>query len=206
METASIDYRTRTCSLGRLLVAGTDRGVCYVRFGVHDAELRKRLEGEFPYACFREVASGEVKRWSDVVAGYVDGETTTVDVPLDVSGSAFQRRVWRALRRIPRGETRAYSEVARSVGSPQGARAVARACATNPVAVITPCHRVVEHSGGLGGYAGGVARKRALLRTEGAKLGSPSVARARSPMQGRSSDPGRLRPALCESGSTPDTC
>jgi len=167
METASIDYRVCACSLGRLLVAGTSRGVCYVRFGVQDRELRGRLEHEFPYARFCEVADGNVKRWSDSVAAYVDGSTTRVDVPLDVRGSAFQRRVWRALGDIPRGETRSYSEVARAVGTPRGARAVARACATNPVVVVTPCHRVVERAGGLGGYSGGVGRKRALLRTEG---------------------------------------
>lgn len=171
MAIASIDYRMRACSLGRLLVAGTGRGVCYVRFGAQDGELQRRLEQEFPYASFREVANGSIKRWSDAVADYVDGEVAVVDVPLDVSGSAFQRRVWRALRGIPRGETRAYSDVARAVGSPNGARAVARACATNPVAVVTPCHRVVEQSGKLGGYAGGVARKRALLRVEGAAFG-----------------------------------
>ena len=177
MEMASIDYRTRVCSLGRILVAGTRRGVCYVRFGATDGELRRRLEQEFPYATFREVSSGRVERWSGAVVDYVDGEATVVDVPLDVSGSAFQRRVWQALREIPRGETRAYSEVARAVGSPNGARAVARACATNPVAVVTPCHRVVGRGGMLGGYAGGVARKRALLRVEGAEVGE----RARRP-------------------------
>ncbi|MGI9430992.1 MAG: methylated-DNA--[protein]-cysteine S-methyltransferase [Myxococcota bacterium] len=167
METASIDYRVRACSLGRLLVAGTSRGVCYVRFGEQDGELRGRLEDEFPYARFCEVADGDVSRWSDFVAAYIEGSATRVDVPLDVRGSAFQRRVWRALREIPRGETRSYSEVALALGSPKGARAVARACATNPVVVVTPCHRVVERTGGLGGYSGGVARKRALLRTEG---------------------------------------
>jgi AraC family transcriptional regulator of adaptative response/methylated-DNA-[protein]-cysteine methyltransferase len=176
METASIDYRVRTCSLGRLLVAGTGRGVCYVRFGERDAELRRHLEGEFPYGEFREVANGQVRRWSDTVARYVDGESEEVDVPLDVRGSAFQRRVWAALRRIPRGQTRAYSDIAHSLGSPKGARAVARACATNPVAVVTPCHRVVERSGGLGGYAYGLARKRALLRTEGVELEPTSPA------------------------------
>ncbi|MDH3685292.1 MAG: methylated-DNA--[protein]-cysteine S-methyltransferase [Myxococcales bacterium] len=167
METASIDYRVRACSLGQLLVAGTSRGVCYVRFGAQDDELRGRLEDEFPYARFCEVADGDVKRWSDLVAAYVDGATTRVDVPLDVRGSAFQRRVWRALGDIPRGETRSYSEVALALGNPRAARAVARACATNPVVVVTPCHRVVARAGGLGGYSGGVARKRALLRTEG---------------------------------------
>jgi AraC family transcriptional regulator of adaptative response/methylated-DNA-[protein]-cysteine methyltransferase len=170
MEGESIDYRTRSCSLGRLLVAGTRRGVCYVRFGARDGELRRRLEQEFPYAQFRRVANGDLERWSAAVAGYVDGRVAEVDVPLDVRGSAFQRRVWNALRRIPRGETRAYSDVARAIGSPHGARAVAHACATNPVAVLTPCHRVVERGGGLGGYAGGVKRKRALLRAEGAEI------------------------------------
>ena len=169
MDSASIDYRTRSCSLGTVLVAGTRRGVCYVRFGARALELRRRLEREFPYARFREVSRGPVSRWSDAVAAYVDGRTAELDVPLDVCGSAFQRRVWRALREIPRGETRAYSEVARAVGSPHGARAVARACATNPAPVLTPCHRVVERGGGLGGYAGGVKRKRALLRLEGAR-------------------------------------
>lgn len=166
----SIAYRTRACTLGRLLVAATPRGVCYVRLGGGDPELRRHLEGEFPYAAFEQVGNGAVKRWSDTIARYVDGGSGALDVPLDVRGSAFQRRVWAALRRIPRGETRTYGEVARRLGAPHAARAVARACGANPVPVLTPCHRVVPKAGGVGGYALGAERKRALLLREGAPV------------------------------------
>jgi AraC family transcriptional regulator of adaptative response/methylated-DNA-[protein]-cysteine methyltransferase len=168
MSGTPIGYRVRACSLGRLLVAGTPRGVCFVRLGAADAPLRRDLERELPWAEIRSVRNGHVREWSDAIARYVDGASASLDVPLDVRGSAFQRRVWSALRRIPRGATRSYAEVARAVGAPQAARAVARACAANPTPVVTPCHRVVPRRGGVGGYALGVRRKRALLAAEGA--------------------------------------
>jgi len=147
-------------------VAATERGVCFVDLGARDADLTRRLLKEFPFADFERSPSGRTLQWSRAILDYLHGDSAKIDVPLDVSGSRFQRRVWAALRSIPRGETRSYSDIARAVGSPQGARAVARACAANPVPVVTPCHRVIEKSGRLGGYARGVRRKRQLLRLE----------------------------------------
>jgi AraC family transcriptional regulator of adaptative response/methylated-DNA-[protein]-cysteine methyltransferase len=169
MPHGPIHYCVRSSTLGKLLVAATGRGVCFVRFGARDAELRKLLEREFPFGEFSQSHRGTVRGWADAIVRYVDGGTETLDVPLDVRGSQFQKRVWSALRRIPRGQTRAYSEIAGAVGQPRGARAVAGACAANPVPVVTPCHRVIEKTGALGGYGGGVRRKRALLKTEGAR-------------------------------------
>ena len=161
-----IEYVVGACPLGRVLVAATERGVCFVDLGSRDADLTRRLRDEFPFAEFERSRSGEAVRWSRAIVDYLQGGSEKIEVPLDVSGSRFQRRVWAALRRIPRGETRSYSDVARAVGVPRGARAVAQACAANPVPVVTPCHRVIEKGGGLGGYARGVRRKRQLLRLE----------------------------------------
>jgi AraC family transcriptional regulator of adaptative response/methylated-DNA-[protein]-cysteine methyltransferase len=161
-----IEYVIGSCPLGRLLVAATTRGVCLVDLGDRDEDLARRLLEEFPYAELAPQPTGEVTKWRGAIADYLDGRTRHLDVPLDVRGSRFQRRVWAALGAIPRGETRSYSDVARAIGLPHGARAVARACAANPAPVVTPCHRVIEKSGGLGGYSRGVWRKRALLRLE----------------------------------------
>jgi AraC family transcriptional regulator of adaptative response/methylated-DNA-[protein]-cysteine methyltransferase len=166
----SISYCVRTSTLGSLLVAATSRGVCFVRFGHSEAELEHRLKGAFPFAPLERADEGAVADWSRALVDYVDGACDSAEVPLDVSGSRFEERVWGALRQIPMGQTRAYSEIARQIGNPKGARAVARACAENPAAVVIPCHRVIEKSGGLGGYGGGVSRKRALLEREGATL------------------------------------
>ncbi len=168
MTAESIEYSLRSTPLGRLLVAGTQRGVCFVDFGSRDGELLERLAREFPFADCRPARGPSVRSWANQIAGCVDGRADRVGVPLDVRGSRFQRRVWAALRRIPRGETLAYSDVARKIGRPTAARAVARACASNPTPVVTPCHRVIEKGGGLGGYARGVRRKRRLLQMEGA--------------------------------------
>ena len=126
---------------------------------------RRNSAEEFPFAELRENPV-RLEPWSDALVSYVDGHSTDLEVPLDVSGRRFQRRVWNALSGIPRGDTRTYSEVADSLGVPKGARAVARACASNPAAVAIPCHRVVAKSGELGGYRWGLARKRALLQRE----------------------------------------
>ncbi len=167
MESRSLAYTIVDSALGPLLVTTSERGVCHVRFGDHEDELAEALRAELP--CARVVRRDPaVKPWAEAIARYVDGRTARLEVPLDVAGSRFQRRVWDALRRIPLGETRAYGELAAKLGSPQGARAVARACATNPVAVVVPCHRVIGRDGSLAGYAYGIERKRALLRTEGA--------------------------------------
>jgi AraC family transcriptional regulator, regulatory protein of adaptative response / methylated-DNA-[protein]-cysteine methyltransferase len=165
MESRSIVYGIQGCSLGRLLVAATERGVCRIALGDGDEELEFLLRSEFPCAPLvrDEVA---VKPWGEAVAAYAAGHAPRLELPLDVAGSRFQRRVWAALQCIPRGETRTYGEIARQVGVEKGARAVARACAANPVAIAVPCHRVVPADGTLGGYRFGTERKRALLRTE----------------------------------------
>lgn len=163
-------------SLGPVLVGATERGVCLVRLGDAEPELRRRAAAELPFAVVRDDdGRGRVAAWAARIARYVDGHETSLDVPLDVSGSRFQRRVWEALRTIPRGRTVSYAAVARRVGVPHGARAVARACAANPALVVIPCHRVVPAGGGPGGYAAGAARKRELLEREGALAEAPAA-------------------------------
>jgi AraC family transcriptional regulator of adaptative response/methylated-DNA-[protein]-cysteine methyltransferase len=136
-----------------------------VRFGTGRAAREAALAHELPAAT---VARGglRVKRWADVLAAACEGRADATSVPLDVAGSRFQRRVWDALRRIPRGATRGYGELAEALGQPRAARAVARACATNPVPLAVPCHRIVPKAGGVGGYRFGTGRKRALLAVE----------------------------------------
>lgn len=167
MDTHRIAFTTRRTPLGLLLVAASERGVCRVAFGASRATLEAALARELPAAAL--VAGGvRVERWADALAAACEGRGDASRVPLDVAGSRFQRRVWDALRRIPRGETRAYGELAAALGAPRAARAVARACATNPAPLAVPCHRVVPQAGGVGGYRFGARRKRALLAAEGA--------------------------------------
>ncbi len=172
MPSRHIEYTVAATRLGLLLVAATERGVCHVRFGDRAPELEAGLAREFPYASIRcnEVA---LKPWRDALVSYVEGHSARIDVPLDVGGSRFERRVWDALRRIPRGHTRSYGAVAAEIGAPRGARAVARACARNPVPLAIPCHRVVPARGGSGGYRFGAERKRALLALESAEPTQP---------------------------------
>jgi AraC family transcriptional regulator of adaptative response/methylated-DNA-[protein]-cysteine methyltransferase len=165
MPTRAIEFAVVPSSLGALLIAATEKGVCQIRFADANRDPEEELAEEFPFAELRENPV-RLEPWSDALVSYVDGHSTDLEVPLDVSGSRFQRRVWNALRSIPRGDTRTYSEVADSLGVPKSARAVARACASNPAAVAIPCHRVVAKSGELGGYRWGLARKRALLQRE----------------------------------------
>jgi AraC family transcriptional regulator of adaptative response/methylated-DNA-[protein]-cysteine methyltransferase len=160
-----ITYAISDSPLGRLLVAATHRGVCAVTLGDSDAALEASLRHEFPAAAISR-NDGQVKRAVEVLLGYLEGGEPHVDLPLDVRATAFQRRVWQHLKAIPKGQTVTYSEVAKAIGQPAGARAVARACASNPVALVIPCHRVVPVSGGLGGYRWGTGRKRALLERE----------------------------------------
>jgi AraC family transcriptional regulator of adaptative response/methylated-DNA-[protein]-cysteine methyltransferase len=162
-----IRWTIRDTTLGPLLVAATQRGVCFAAFGASEVELEAALAGELPYAERRRDDSA-LAAWASALVAGVDGGGSRGDVPLDVRGSRFQRRVWDALRAIPRGRTRSYGELAAALGAPRAARAVARACAANPVPVAIPCHRVVPKAGGTGGYAFGAWRKRALLAREGA--------------------------------------
>jgi AraC family transcriptional regulator of adaptative response/methylated-DNA-[protein]-cysteine methyltransferase len=160
-----IDYGCITTSIGTALVAATPRGVCRIAFGDGEAELAAQLAHELPFAALRRDDAALAPHCA-ALAAYVDGRSDVLALPLDVRASAFRRRVWDALATIPRGATRSYADVARAIGMPGAARAVAGACAANPVAVAIPCHRVVESAGGLGGYRWGISRKRALLARE----------------------------------------
>jgi len=160
-----IRYAIAPCSLGHLLVAATERGICAVSLGDSAAELEAVLRREYPSAEFSHDAAG-LNHWMRVLLEYLNGQQRTLDLPLDIRATSFQRRVWEELRKIPYGSTRTYSDIARALGQPKGSRAVARACATNPVALVIPCHRVVRKDGELGGYRWGEARKRALLAQE----------------------------------------
>jgi AraC family transcriptional regulator of adaptative response/methylated-DNA-[protein]-cysteine methyltransferase len=160
-----IDYATAHSPLGRLLLAATERGVCMLSLGDDDATLEQALRDEFPAADIHKDGSGLVD-WLTAILRHLRGEQPHLDLPLDVRATAFQWRVWQELRAIPYGSTRTYSAIARDLGQPTAARAVARACATNPVSVVIPCHRVVREDGDLAGYRWGVQRKRKLLEQE----------------------------------------
>ncbi len=161
----TIRYQLMACALGRLLVAATSKGICAVKLGSTGPVLVAELTREFPAA--QVLAGGLPSPWVESVAAAIDYRSPgSSDVPLDVQGTAFQWKVWKALQAIPTGQTCTYSELAKAIGRPTAARAVARACATNPVAVVVPCHRVVPSAGGSGGYRWGSARKQALLRLE----------------------------------------
>lgn len=160
-----ISYATAQTRFGRLLVAATDRGICSVMLGDDAPALERTLEQEFPRATIGR-SNDAVAEWIGTIVRSLEGEPARPELPLDVRGSAFQRRVWRALQVIPYGHTRSYAEVAAAIGSPSAARAVAQACATNPVALVVPCHRVVRADGSPGGYRWGAARKRTILAHE----------------------------------------
>lgn len=163
---ARIVYAIVDSPLGRLLVGATEAGVCFVSIGERDGDLVRALEAEFPQAESVTRDDAGVAPALDALVAYLEGETPHVDLPLDVRATAFQRRVWQELIAIPCGETRSYSEIAQRLGLPKGQRAVGRACATNPVSLIIPCHRALRADGGLGGYRWGQKRKRALLDHE----------------------------------------
>ena len=161
----NISYTIVPCALGRVLVAATDRGVSAVYLGDRDADLAAALRKEYPRANIRS-DSGAHSKWVSAIVRHLGGTSPHLDLPTDVVATAFQRRVWEALRAIPSGTTRTYSEVARSIGKPSAIRAVARACATNPTSIVVPCHRVVRMDGSLGGYRWGLERKQSLLEQE----------------------------------------
>jgi AraC family transcriptional regulator, regulatory protein of adaptative response / methylated-DNA-[protein]-cysteine methyltransferase len=162
---ASIRYAIADSPLGRMLIAATDRGICAIQFADSDSELLAGLKREFPFATRQADESG-LQAWTHALLEQMDGKAPDPSLPLDIRATAFQRKVWRYLQRIPFGATRSYNQVARAIGQPTAARAVARACATNPVAVAIPCHRVVREDGALGGYRWGIERKKTLLERE----------------------------------------
>jgi AraC family transcriptional regulator, regulatory protein of adaptative response / methylated-DNA-[protein]-cysteine methyltransferase len=162
---AAIRYTCADSPLGRMLIAATERGVCSIQFARSDGELLEGLRREFPFAT-RKADDGGLQAWVVALLGSMKGRELDPALPLDIRATAFQRRVWTYLQSIPFGATRSYSQVAKGIGQPSAVRAVARACATNPVAVAIPCHRVVREDGSLSGYRWGVERKKALLDME----------------------------------------
>jgi len=167
MGDRSIRFGLAESPLGLLLVAASERGACSVGLGVSAEELEAGLCARFPTAIVERDDAG-LAPWIEALLRLARGLPPDLELPLDVPASGFRRRVWDALREIPRGRTCSYAELACRLGRPRAARAVGQACAANPVALLVPCHRVVPAGGGVGGYRWGAARKRALLRAEAA--------------------------------------
>ena len=162
---AEIRFAVGECSLGAILVASSERGVCAILIGDDPDALARDLQDRFPRASLVG-GDGAFERLVARVVGFVEAPRLGLELPLDVRGTAFQKRVWQALSRIPSGRTVSYAELARRVGAPKAVRAVAGACAANPIAVAIPCHRVVRSDGSISGYRWGVERKRALIERE----------------------------------------
>jgi AraC family transcriptional regulator of adaptative response/methylated-DNA-[protein]-cysteine methyltransferase len=158
-----IAYCTFPSPLGTVLIAATGKGLCSVKLGDDAARLTALLGEEFSAA---QLVRDDLEDLKAKILRFVDGEANLSRLPLDIRGTVFQRRVWDELRRIPRGETRTYREIARAIGAPDAVRAVGSACGANPVALVVPCHRAVRTDGGLGGYAWGLSRKKRLLALE----------------------------------------
>jgi AraC family transcriptional regulator of adaptative response/methylated-DNA-[protein]-cysteine methyltransferase len=162
---AEIRFAVGECSLGSILVARSEKGVCAILLGDDPDQLARDLQDRFPRANLIG-ADAEFEKLVAKIVGFVEAPTVGLDLPLDVRGTAFQQRVWQALRKIPVGSTASYSDIAQRIGAPRSVRAVAQACAANAIALAIPCHRVVRHDGALSGYRWGVERKRALLERE----------------------------------------
>ena len=162
---AVVRFTIAPSPLGRMLIAVTDKGICAIQFAGSDEELQQGLMREFPFAS-RKRDDAALAEWRVSLEQLLNGQQPHPNLPLDIRATAFQRRVWEHLQRIPRGETQSYSAVAKKLGMPKATRAVARACATNPVAIVIPCHRVVREDGDLGGYRWGINRKEQLLEME----------------------------------------
>jgi len=160
-----IGYTVAKSPLGKVLVAATARGVSAVYLGDAEGKLVAELREEYPRAEIAPAADADQK-WVKEIVQRIEGKQPAMELPLDLQATAFQRRVWQELQRIPRGATRTYAQVARSLGRPKAVRAVARACATNPVSIVVPCHRVIRQDGELAGYRWGLSRKEKLLATE----------------------------------------
>jgi AraC family transcriptional regulator of adaptative response/methylated-DNA-[protein]-cysteine methyltransferase len=167
-----ITWACRETVLGPLLMAATDRGVCFAQFGDDCESLRGQLQAEFPHAgleVYGGRSGGDLERWIDALNAYLQNRQPRPEVPLDLKGTAFQVKVWEFLLGLRDGEVASYSEVAEAIGRPKAVRAAASACAANRVAVLVPCHRILRADGGLGGYRWGLERKRALLDAERAR-------------------------------------
>lgn len=165
----NISFATGKTPLGRVMIGATDRGVCYLQFGDSELELLEQLAAEYPnaeIAPMNEAGGRDFNAWMRALGRYLAGGAPRPDLPVDVRGTAFQKKVWDFLRGIPDGDVMSYSEVAAAIGSPKAARAVAGACAANRIGVLVPCHRVIRGDGSLGGYRWGLSRKRTLLDME----------------------------------------
>jgi len=160
-----IEYTIAKSPLGKVLVAATERGVSAVYLGDAQGKLVAELHEEYPNAEISP-ATGSAQRWVREIVQRIEGKPAQVELPLDLQATAFRRRVWQELQRIPRGTTRTYSQVAQAMGRPKAVRAVARACATNPVSIVVPCHRVVRADGTMAGYRWGLSRKEKLIANE----------------------------------------
>jgi AraC family transcriptional regulator of adaptative response/methylated-DNA-[protein]-cysteine methyltransferase len=158
-------YQLATSPLGYLLVASTDKGVCSVSLGDDEVSLKADFTQAYPNAKIQNNQEN-LAQWVKAILEYLKGQTSDIDIALDIKATAFQSLVWNALCDIPYGCTRSYREVAQMIGNHKAVRAVARACASNPVAIVIPCHRVIRHDGGLGGYRWGIERKQTLLQKE----------------------------------------
>ncbi|WP_445635155.1 bifunctional DNA-binding transcriptional regulator/O6-methylguanine-DNA methyltransferase Ada [Nostoc sp. DSM 114161] len=160
-----IHFAVGECSLGSILVAKSDRGICAIFLGDEPDALIRDLQDRFPQANFIG-GDAEFEQFVSKVVGFVEAPALGLDLPVDIRGTAFQQRVWQALQKIPLGSTASYTDIAKYIGLPKSVRAVAQACGANPLAVVIPCHRVVRHDGTLSGYRWGVERKRTLLERE----------------------------------------
>ena len=170
----AIAYAARVTAMGPLLMAATDRGVCFAQFGDSEAALLVQLKNEFPNAVHSPshmADSSELDAWMRAFEAHISGDAPRPDLPLDLRGTAFQIRVWRFLLRVPDGGVLSYAELAAGIGAPKAVRAAASACAANRIAVLVPCHRVLRGDGGLGGYRWGIVRKRVLIEQERARRG-----------------------------------
>jgi AraC family transcriptional regulator of adaptative response/methylated-DNA-[protein]-cysteine methyltransferase len=164
------------------MIAATDRGICFVQFGSTVEELLERLEAEYPNALLegmRDPAPPVYRQWIAALSSHLAGRQPHLDLPLDIRATAFQMRVWNYLQTIPYGETRSYGEVADAIGKPTATRAVANACAKNPVAILIPCHRVIRGTGEAGGYRWGLDRKRRILESERESVRNHTTARGK---------------------------
>ena len=167
-----ISYADAMTPLGRVMIGATDRGICFIQFGTAPGDLYKSLAQEFPAACLTPMdaaSKAQFDTWMKNLSDYLQGQSDLMDLPLDIRGTAFQMKVWKYLQKIPAGSTRSYMEVAKAIGKPAAARAVARACAANKIAVAIPCHRVIRGDGKMSGYRWNPERKRRLLEIEKGK-------------------------------------
>lgn len=162
---ATIKFAVGECTLGSILVAATERGVCAINFADDPDDLLKLLQDQFPHA---ELVGGDpaFDTLAATVIGHIEAPKGTLDLPLDIQGTAFQQRVWEALLKVPTGQTASYTDIACAIGQPKAVRAVAQACGANRIAVAIPCHRVIRTDGSLSGYRWGIERKQALLNRE----------------------------------------